>query len=150
MSILDDSIFKVLITVPDRDSENEWVFPNFWRWWYFGSLAITLIAEQLGFLYLAWYWSYAVKLPVGKFMLTMIGTIICCTLGLLIECIVTRITYETTILLFHVFRGQRDTVKAVENLERSLSTMAQVQISSGQYVCDRLAEICDELKGVKE
>lgn len=152
MLMLDDhAIFKIVITKPDRDSEREWLFPSFWWWWYYVSLRFTLIAVHCVFCCLAVFFvQQELELSVGQFWWTMLGVAFGLQVFLLIACILHRITYETIIILFHVFRGTRDTVKAIERVSEVLSSISQVQISSGQYVCDRLAEVCDELKGVEE
>ena len=153
MLMLDNQeIFRIVITKPDRDSEKEWLFPSFWWWWYYILLRFTLIAVQCAFCGMAYFFAkeLGLELSIGQSFVIMVGVAFGCQLFLMIACITVRITYETVILLFHTFRGTRDTVTAIEKVGNVLSSMSQVQISSGQYVCDRLAEVCDELKGVKD
>ena len=57
-----------------------------------------------------------------------------------------RLWYEMGILLFRVFHSQRDMVDGLNKIVNSVELMSQMQIKSGQYYCDRLADICDLLK----
>ena len=138
-------MFRVFVTVPDSVNEKEWIFPQCCWWWYVINLGLELIYIPCGFLYCG-YECYKTELSIGMFVSTMIGAFIGCIITSMILCIAFRFVYEFNVLLFYVFVSQRATVKAIENVEKTLTSISQVQISSGQYLCDRLADICDEMK----
>ena len=146
----DEEIFRIVVTKTDRDSETEWLWPHYWWWLYYISLRCALVVVHFVFCGMAYYCAKASIMTGSQYAGTMMGFAFLCWLILLIACILLRIMYERKMLLFHTFRGTRDTIKAIEKVGDVLSSMSQVQISSGQYVCDRLAEVCDELKGVKD
>ena len=150
LKLEDSEMFRIAVTKTDRDSETEWIWPHFWWWLYYIALRFVLVCVHCVFCGIAYFCAKKALLTDTQYAWTMVGVAFSCWLLVLIVCILLRVTYERHMLLFHVFRGTRDTIKAIEKIGAVLSSMSQVQISSGQYVCDRLAEVCDEMKGIKD
>lgn len=142
------SILSMLIKTPDRNAE-EWLLPRILKACYFVTLALGLIATLFYSVFFAKLCAYSMcETHLFRVLCTVFLTCCFCTIFLLLWIVACRLYYEVGILLFCIFQAQRDLVTEMKMFNDSVRKIAQTQLTSSQYNCDRLAEICDTLKGV--
>lgn len=142
------TMLSKLIKTPDRKAD-EWLLPQILKACYFLFLTLGIIACLFYSIGLASICAFSIcETQIFRVLCTIFLT--CCfyTIFLLLWIIVCRLNYEIGVLLFSIFQAQRDLVSEMEILNNSVRKIAQTQLTSSQYNCDRLAEICDTLKGV--
>ena len=84
------------------------------------------------------------------FLKWMVLPIVVLPIVLVLTCIWNRIAYEGVMLLFRLFESQRETrtelcaaTSELQKLNASALQNGNVQMKALQYMCDRLAQICD-------
>ena len=140
------TVIGQLFSPPDMNSEKDWMLPRYLRASYFVNLSLGLVTLTIatGYFIFSVLKNEEMLVALGYIMLASIVYVaMVCVWGILC-----RLMYEVSILLFALFHSQRDTVRNLEVMNDTLAQIVQMQLKSGQYTCDRLAEICDLLKGI--
>ena len=140
------TVIGQLFSPPDMNSEKDWLLPRYLRISYFVNLSLGLVILTTAIVLFAFFalTNEEMLVALGYVMLASIVYVaMVCVWGMLC-----RLMYEVSILLFALFHSQRDTVRNLEVMNDTLAQIVQMQLKSGQYTCDRLAEICDSLKGI--
>ena len=140
------TIIGKLIQTPDRKVE-EWLLPQIWKAIYFLSIAIGALCGAMMCIGLARECATAIcDVPLLRILFGFFLGSIFFVIFLVFWIILCRLQYEIGILIFCIFQAQRDTVTELEKIHLSMRQIAQTQLTSSQYCCDRLAEICDAVK----
>ena len=140
------TVIGELFSPPNMNLEKDWMLPRYLRFIYFVNLSLGLVTLTIatGYFIFSVIKNEEMLLALGYVMLASIVYVaMVCVWGMLC-----RLMYEVSILLFALFHSQRDMVRNLEVMNDTFAQIVQMQLKSGQYTCDRLAEICDLLKGI--
>ena len=146
------SLICLMLKNLGMDAKNEWLWPRLWRLIYRVQLACIVIAVQVGFWRLlsnTYKMANNLSRPFA-FLWTMILIIVILLVILFLACCWNRVAYEGAMLLFRLFESNRETVEKLESANAELKILNAVAERSRnmhakalQYMCDRLAQICD-------
>lgn len=125
-------------TEPGTNAKSGWLYPKFLRILYVFNLVViclfALVNLGLGFASL-------VAAPALGLLLIILAPVL-----FLLQLLFTRFWYEAMLLVFRMFESSRETVGLLVGLNESVKQAAETQTRGLQYICDRLAQICDNME----
>lgn len=133
----------------DEPKEKNWLYPKICRALYILSMCGVLLHSVAILIVMISDKSLRDNAdPVGN--LLIIGKALLLSFGILIiGLLLSRMLYELAILIYKIFQSIRELITSTENIGRKIDKMYDIQLQTGQYVCDSLATLCDNSQGDK-
>lgn len=129
------SIIEMMWKEPGMDTKNEWLYPKVLRVLYVFAQVITVLFF-LFTLFVAFF-SLGEEPAVGILLIIVLPVLL--FVGLLYN----RVLYEIMLLAFRMFESNREMVGQLSEMNEASRRTSETQTRGLQYVCDRLAQICD-------
>ena len=141
-----NSFLNLFLTPVEELNEKQWLLPRFCWLLYVIALYLSIFIAA-GCLLGSIPWALATCRGMESVPLLFIAVVVI-IIAFFVQCILLRLIYETILLLFVIFRTERETNRMIEDIGKTLSRISHTQMKSGQYICDCLADISDTMKGI--
>ena len=129
------SIIEMMWKEPGMDTRNEWLYPKV-LW------VLYIFAQVLAVLFFL-FAMFVAFVTLGEEPAVGILLIIVLPVLFFVGLLYNRFLYEIMILAFRLFESNREMVGQLAEVNESVRRTGETQTRGLQYICDRLAQICD-------